>query len=152
MASRVPSTSPPCEPVGHRDVVGEGVLLVSQVAVDPPPTAALATAADVGVDEDHPAVEQARQGGVPLRVVAGLVGAVPVEQRGGGAVERGVAATHQRRRHLGAVGGGKAPRLAHVGVRVVARGLLPVPLGPFTGAEVDVGPDRWVDVRLRRPR
>ncbi len=81
----------PVQAVRHGEVVGEGVLLVLEVALDPPPPPALAPAADVGVGEDHPGVEQARQGGVPGGVVAGLVGAVPVEQRGGGAVERDVA-------------------------------------------------------------
>ena len=43
--------------------------------------------------------------------------------------------------------GGEGPRLACVGLRVVTGGILAVPFGPFTGAQVDVRPDRWVDVR-----
>ena len=92
------------QPVGHRDVVGERVLLVLQPPVQPPAPAALAAAAHVGVRVDHAAVEQAGQRRVPLRVVDGLVGAVPVEQRRRGAVERGVAVPDQRDRHLRAVG------------------------------------------------
>ena len=55
--------------------------------------------------EDDAPVEQARQRRVPLRLVDGLVGAVPVEQGGGGAVERRVPVPHERRGDGGAVGG-----------------------------------------------
>ena len=63
---------------------------LAQPAVQPPGAAALAAAADVRVDEDDATVEQARQRRVPVRLEGVLVGAVAVDQRGRGAVERGV--------------------------------------------------------------
>ena len=154
-ASREPSTSP-CQPVRDGDVVVEGVLLVLQVAVEPPATAVLATAADVRVHEHHAAVEEARQRRVPLRLVDGLVGAVAVEQGRRGAVEGSVAVPDQGGGHRGAVRGGEAPRLADVRRRVVTGRVLAVPLGPLAGVHVDVRPDGWVHVGLvhdrQRPR
>ena len=100
-----------------------------------------------------PRVEQARQGGVPGRVVEGvLVGAVAVEQGGGGAVERGVPVPHQRRRHLRSrPARGRCGVSADVAVRVVCR-------APScrcrsvrsAGAEVDVRPDRGAARTTRR--
>ena len=114
------------EPVGDRDVVVEGVLLVLQPAVEPPAAAALAAAADVGVHEDDAAVEQRWAAAASHSRLAGvLVGAVAVEQRGRGAVERGVAVPHERGRHRGAVRARGSVRTS-VDVRrgVVARGLV----------------------------
>ena len=135
------------EPVGHCEVVGEGVLLVLQPALEPPAPAALATAPHVGVHEDHAAVEQARQGGVPVRLVDRLVGAVAVEQCGGGAVERGVAVPHQG--HRDAVPSGAGNVASRRRRRRVVAGRRPaVPLGALPGAQVDVGPDRRLHVGL----
>ena len=78
----------PVEAVRDRGDVVEGVLLVAQAAVEPPAPAHLAAAARVGMHPHDAAVEQRRQGVVPLRLVDRLVGAVGVDQAGRGAVER----------------------------------------------------------------
>ena len=144
----------PGEPVGDRDVVVERVLLVLEPPVQPPAPAALAAAADVRVHPDDAPVEQARQRRVPLRLVHRLVGAVPVEQGGRGAVERGVAVPdHGRRRPACRPARRTSRRSVTYARRVVARRLAGG-ARPATraGRQVDVGPDRRVRCRRgRRP-
>ncbi len=105
-------------------MVVERVLLVPELAVEVPLPPQLAAATVVGVDVDHAAVEQAGQGRVPGRLVDGRVGAVAVDQRGRGPVERGVPVPQQGRRDRGAVRGREGTALAHVPLRVVAGRLL----------------------------
>ena len=143
----------PGEPVGDGDVVVERVLLVLEPPVQPPPPAALAAAADVRVHPDHAPVEQARQRGVPLRLVHGLVGAVPVEQRGRRPVERGVPVPdHGRRRPSVPSGAANVIRSVRY-----ADGSWPGASWRCTSSrrargEVDVGPDRRAGCRRgRRP-
>ena len=66
--------------LGHRDEVGEGVLLAQQLARVVPEPAAVAAAAHVGDREDHPAVEQRHARGAEVRVDRDAVGAIAVEQ------------------------------------------------------------------------
>ena len=151
-ASRVPSTTP-VQPVGHREVVGEGVLLVLQVPVEPPPSAPLAAAADVGVGEDHAAVEQARQRRVPL-------GLDRRPRR-----RRTRRAARARCRPAGCPGGAPASpapacRRGTGSVRVSQRYVrgswpgasLPVALGALAGGQVDVATTPAARRRTRRPR
>ena len=106
--------------LGAGDEVGERVHLVLEPAVLVPLATHLAAAAHVRDREDEPAVEQREPRRPERRVGRDLVGAVAVEQRGRGAVERRVAPVHERDRDLRAVGRRRPESRRHVLRRVVA--------------------------------
>ena len=64
------------------DEVGEGVLLLEQLAVFVPLFAEVASAADLGDGEDEAAVDEAVIGGAEVDVGAAAVRSVGVEQGG----------------------------------------------------------------------
>ena len=121
----------------HRDEVGEGVLLLQQLAVLVPRPAELAAAAHVRDGEHHAAVQQRQPGDGEARVLARLVGAVAVQQRRRRVGQAG--AVDDRDRHPRAVGrdGPVAALDVLVGV-VVAEHRLFTQQRALAGGEVDV--------------
>ena len=85
------------------DEVGEGVLLLQQLAVLVPRPAQLAAAAHVRDGEHHAAVEQRQPGDGEPRVLARFVGPVAVQQRRRRELQAG--AVDDRHRHPRAVVG-----------------------------------------------
>ena len=88
---------------GDVDEVGEGVLLLQQLAVLVPAAAHFLAAADMGDGVDHAAVEQAQQGRAETRIARNAVAAVGVLQQRRRAVLPESLAINHRHRHLGAV-------------------------------------------------
>src|SRR5271156_4862951 len=88
--------------LSDRDKVGEGVLLLQQLAVLVPQPAHLTTAAHMCDDEHHAAVQQRQPRDGKAWILADLVGAIAVNQSRGRKFDTG--AVNDRNRDFGAVG------------------------------------------------
>ena len=110
--------------LGARDEVGEGVLLVQQLAVLVPAAAHLPAAADVRDRVAEAAVEQRQPADGEARVHRDLVAAVAVQQERRAAIAGSPLAAHQRDRDPGAVGGGRP-----LAVLLVVAGTVLLPAG-----------------------
>ena len=122
---------------GHRDEVGEGVLLLQQLAPLVPQPAHLAAAANVRDREHHPAVQQGQPRDGEPRVLRGLVGAVAVKHCRSREVD--ARPIDERDRDPGPVLGHRPVPVFHVVLAaVVAEHGLLAQQGAFPAAQVDV--------------
>ena len=119
------------------DEVGEGVLLLQQLAAFVPHPPHFAAAADVGHREHHPAIQQGKPGDGETGIFAGLVGAVAVQHCGSG--EFNATAIHHRQRYAGAVvGDGPVPPFHIVLTPIVPEYRLLPQQNSLPGRQVDV--------------
>jgi hypothetical protein len=94
---------------------------------------------------DHAAVEHRRQAAVELRIKTGLVGAVPVQQARGRAVERCGRPVSKGNGDLGPVRGPSVNSARSIKSRVVSRYLGALDFLALAVAQVKLGPARRFD-------
>ncbi len=123
--------------LSDRHEIGEGVLLLEQLAVLVPRPAHLAAATHVCDGEDHAAVEQRQPGYGEPRILTDLISPVAVYQCRSREFDAG--SVHDRDRDPGSVGGLRPVAALDVVLgAVVAEHRLLAQQGALTGGQVEV--------------